>query len=226
MSSDPLAEFFSPVPIVPGWYGKIPAMGDFVSRRLPEAFVTRWDRWLAEGIAESKATLGDQWLDAFLHAPIWNFGLKPGHIDARAWFGVMMPSVDRVGRYFPLTIAAPVRLPASANQARLVQAWLGGLASAALASLAEGHTVDGLEAALAALPVPELVSPATVPSDGPWPLVGDDFTEAVSAAALDCLWQRTADLSLWWCAGGDSIRLHAGLPESHAFKFLLAAPSP
>ncbi|RUW25688.1 type VI secretion system-associated protein TagF, partial [Mesorhizobium sp. M4B.F.Ca.ET.013.02.1.1] len=34
--------------ILPGFYGKIPATGDFVSRRLTGDFVRVWDRWLAQ----------------------------------------------------------------------------------------------------------------------------------------------------------------------------------
>ena len=31
---------------VPGWFGKLPGLGDFASRRLPDTFVAAWDRWL------------------------------------------------------------------------------------------------------------------------------------------------------------------------------------
>jgi len=37
--------------ILPGFYGKMPATGDFVTRRLPGDFVRVWDRWLAQHIA-------------------------------------------------------------------------------------------------------------------------------------------------------------------------------
>ncbi|TIU04376.1 MAG: type VI secretion system-associated protein TagF, partial [Mesorhizobium sp.] len=36
--------------ILPGFYGKMPATGDFVTRRLPGDFVRAWDRWLAQHI--------------------------------------------------------------------------------------------------------------------------------------------------------------------------------
>ena len=29
--------------LIPGWYGKIPSLGDFASRRLPQSFVAAWD---------------------------------------------------------------------------------------------------------------------------------------------------------------------------------------
>ena len=33
---------------LPGFYGKMPATGDFVTRRLSGDFVRAWDRWLAQ----------------------------------------------------------------------------------------------------------------------------------------------------------------------------------
>ena len=50
--------------------------------------------------------MGDAWLPAFLEAPVWRFTLPPGMCGARAVLGLMLPSVDRAGRYFPLTFAA------------------------------------------------------------------------------------------------------------------------
>ena len=89
----------------PGFYGKLPELGDFVQRRLPTAFVQPWDQWLRESLASSRAQLGEQWLEVYLVSPLWRFVLMPNVAGQLAWAGVLMPSVDRVGRYFPLTIA-------------------------------------------------------------------------------------------------------------------------
>ena len=90
-----------------GFYGKLPARGDFVSRRLPRSFVEPWDAWLQQGFASSRDHLGDGWLEAYLTSPIWRFVLAPGVCGPAGVAGVVMPSVDSVGRYFPLTIAQP-----------------------------------------------------------------------------------------------------------------------
>ena len=42
-----------------GIYGKIPAHGDFVSRRLNNDFIRYWDEWLQRGIATSQEQLGE-----------------------------------------------------------------------------------------------------------------------------------------------------------------------
>jgi type VI secretion system protein ImpM len=88
-----------------GFYGKLPIIGDFVSRRLPEAFITPWDNWLQSAIAASRETLGESWLNNYLTSPIWRFLLSPGVCGNKAVAGIIMPSVDKVGRYYPLTVA-------------------------------------------------------------------------------------------------------------------------
>ncbi len=62
-----------PGPPGPGFYGKLCAMGDFVSRRLPPSFVGPWDAWLQAMLTESRRHLGKDWLPAYMTAPIWRF---------------------------------------------------------------------------------------------------------------------------------------------------------
>lgn len=90
----------------PGWFGKLPMLGDFAQRRLPPLFVEKVDAWLSQGMAASREALGEAWLETYLGAPLWCFAWSPEVIDESWWFGVMMPSVDAVGRYFPLVVAA------------------------------------------------------------------------------------------------------------------------
>ena len=99
-----------PMALAAGWYGKIPALGDFASRRLSTEFISTWDSWLQHSMAASRATLGERWLDIYLTSPIWRFALMPETVDASAWAGLLMPSVDKVGRHFPLTFALELAL--------------------------------------------------------------------------------------------------------------------
>jgi type VI secretion system protein ImpM len=92
--------------IVSGLYGKLPARGDFVRVGLPRDFTDPWDDWLQLVIAGSQSMMGDDWLPAYLESPVWRFALPPGMCGTRAAFGLMLPSVDKAGRYFPLTFAA------------------------------------------------------------------------------------------------------------------------
>uniref|UniRef100_UPI0013C2CB68 type VI secretion system-associated protein TagF n=1 Tax=Pseudomonas viridiflava TaxID=33069 RepID=UPI0013C2CB68 len=54
------------------------------------------------------------WLDAYLVSPLWRFAVPANLLGSQPVAGVMMPSIDRVGRYFPLTIAC--LLPADAAE--------------------------------------------------------------------------------------------------------------
>lgn len=89
-----------------GYFGKVSTLGDFVSRGLPDALVAAWDAWLQQCIHASRQQLGDKWLDRYLTSPVWRFAIAPGILGPEGLGGVMMPSVDRVGRYFPLMIGA------------------------------------------------------------------------------------------------------------------------
>lgn len=91
-----------------GFFGKIPLTGDFIHRRMTSVFMNRWDEWLKVNILHSQKKLGDRWLPIYSQSPMWRFCIAPGVIDNKAYLGVMIPSVDSVGRYFPLTVAQPV----------------------------------------------------------------------------------------------------------------------
>jgi type VI secretion system protein ImpM len=130
---------------LPGWYGKLPGMGDFAHRRLPESFRSVWDAWLQRGLARLRERHAD-WTDRYLEAPIWCFALGPRVVGERAWIGVLMPSVDGVGRYFPFTLA--VELDASAGASLQGESLGVALRWWGLATLA---ALEGLEGDLDAL---------------------------------------------------------------------------
>ena len=134
--------------VLPGWYGKLPSLGDFASRRLPPLFVEPWDSWLANGLAFWRQ--GDEaWLEAFLAAPTWRFALGAGVPFAQSpgYAGVLMPSVDRVGRYFPLTVVRPRGL----REAQAPAAWLQTLEGLAVAALNDDWNAERFDAELGGL---------------------------------------------------------------------------
>jgi len=96
-----------------GIFGKLPLHGDFIYRNLPSDCMTSWDEWLQRYIAGSREQLSNEWLDTYLTSPIWRFAMSEGVLDESAWMGMMVPSVDRVGRYFPISILS--RIPAQVN---------------------------------------------------------------------------------------------------------------
>lgn len=87
-----------------GLYGKLPTHGDFLRRRVADDFVAEWDAWLQQCIVASRAVLGEQWLETYLTSPVWRFAFGPHVCGALPVAGLLVPSVDRVGRNFPLTL--------------------------------------------------------------------------------------------------------------------------
>lgn len=95
-----------------GLFGKLPWEGDFIQRGLPARFARPWDEWLSQAMAASRDVLGAGWSNAYLLSPPWHFVVEPGILGPSGWAGVLASSVDRVRRFYPLTLA--LELPAGA----------------------------------------------------------------------------------------------------------------
>ena len=217
-----------PVAVIPGWYGKLASLGDFASRRLPAEFVTVWDGWLQHVLQGVQDAIGPAWLQSYLTAPIWRFAILPGLVGPSAWAGIIMPSVDRVGRYFPLTVAA--ELASAGALAHAVfggTAWFAGLEEAALGMLATERGPDDLDASLARLPLPAPHVDAADESVGSMqPLPSIDAFEATARARALTAWSTHGRWrALWWTRGrvdGDpQMVLSAALPSVKEFAQLL-----
>ena len=100
-----------PNDILPGFYGKLPSLGDFVSRRLPSDFILPWDRWLQEALYASKEELGSHFRNCYRNSPIWRFVLGSDCCGGNSAAGIMVPSLDKVGRHYPLVIAVVAKVP-------------------------------------------------------------------------------------------------------------------
>jgi type VI secretion system protein ImpM len=130
---------------IPGFYGKIPATGDFVTRGLPGEFTRRLDDWLARHLAP--LIIANAWPD---HVAIC-FLMGPGVLGPAA--GVVVPSMDRAGRQFPLAIS--VLLPFVATSlASSANEWFEQAIEAAVAARGGQLNADDLAAELIALPFP------------------------------------------------------------------------
>ncbi len=148
-----------------GFYGKLPARGDFVRAGLPRDFTDRWDDWLQSVIAGSRAQMGDSWLPAFLEAPVWRFALPSGMCGARAALGLMLPSVDKAGRYFPLAFAALSEHDIDAAESGPGNAWLDQCEAAGRAALEQDTPPQEISEMLGSPDLPEVV---TRTAEGVW----------------------------------------------------------
>jgi type VI secretion system protein ImpM len=217
----------------PGWYGKMPSLGDFASRRVPDEFVRPWDSWLQEMLQASRDMVGEVWLDHYLVMPIWRFVLLPGLLGPSGWAGLLMPSVDRVGRHFPLTLA--VSLASVQEMADLVFGegdWYTHLENIALSALDPIRSPEEFDGAVAAC---VLTTPCVGEVDGKTganrrrlPSV-DDFGMVAAGEALGAWARQSGWGSLWWTRGGVDghswMMEAAALPTPAEFAWLLAEQS-
>src|SRR5204863_3049939 len=143
-----------------GLYGKLPMKRDFISVAVPSAFLDLWEPWLQGGITASRLALGPQWQNIFLRAPIWRFWLGSRLCGLPA-MGSVMPSVDAVGRFFPLTAFAcgeagsTFPLPERDRQ----EAWFSGIEALLLGALDEGSVYEDFLEALDKHPAPQAATP-------------------------------------------------------------------
>lgn len=224
-----------------GFYGKLPSHGDFVCRSVGSAFIDRWDAWLQASVAQSHTDLGGSWLDLFLTSPVWRFALEGGVVGANAFAGILMPSVDRVGRYFPLTIVFELRGRVHPQIIAIAATgwfdWVEAVARRALEQ--EILDLDGLLAELRAseqmlngerlAAEPLALAGAHFPHSGAlWRFAAD--TEAdiglFQARLLAGLTGNTiAPLALWWSAGSDrvppTVLMTRGLPPAATYQDFL-----
>jgi type VI secretion system protein ImpM len=230
----------TPLPLVdardaPGWYGKLASLGDFAHRRLPPQWLNACEAWLPGAMRGAREHLGERWLDTYLTAPVLRFGWAPGVVDAQWWFGLLMPSCDSVGRYYPLLIAQPRAHP---PQDRIaldhLERWYEHLAQAAMHTLNEaGGSIETLEAALQDAPSwptpgrgPALDSRADVRGEQHRLARSAPLAHWMHALAAQQLAARLAGCSAWWRVpaldAGASLDVVKGLPDGAAFAALLA----
>ncbi|OUS04757.1 type VI secretion-associated protein [Gammaproteobacteria bacterium 42_54_T18] len=220
--------------VKPGLYGKLPAHGDFLSRNLSPEFVQGWDDWLQRSVASSQEQLGGGWLDLYLTSPLWRFVISAGVVDDQVWAGVMMPSVDKVGRYFPLTLAMPYGKNASPVELMTHgEEWFHELESIALSGLGETGSVETVNQLLETVAPLELsgITTKAIALDFSRPIaLNMEKTEQNPDLSypflLDCfLQQRLPSYSLWWSTGSEcvapSFLVSGHLPPAQMFVAML-----
>ena len=220
-----------------GFFGKLPSHGDFLERRVAGAFREVWDAWLQSSLTASREALGARWLDCYLTSPLWRFFLSDGVADAASYLGLLLPSVDRVGRYFPLTVVAelPVGL-APLHVAHGAAGWFAELEELCTAVLQDSRAeLEDFDEALRSSGA-RLAGVDAIPG-GPafpgsatqwhWPMGGvDDLSAALARPLMSAAQTALRPLTLWWTAGSALVQpcvlLTRSLPRPASFASLLA----
>ena len=197
----------------PGVFGKVPQLGDFIRWRMPAYFADPWDAWLQQGLYQLQASHSKHWLQYFLNCPIWHFVLSANVVGTSPWCGAMMPSVDAVGRYYPITIAC--RLPLTTNPLSLAscaQVWFQKVEHHLLQLLDDdfsdlSHWDQQLITELNPIPnASKQFQPQHTAFGEAWQLgLCEGLNAALWPEVLDALLlQRLGNYSLWWAQATES----------------------
>ncbi|MCP4043435.1 MAG: type VI secretion system-associated protein TagF, partial [Gammaproteobacteria bacterium] len=182
--------------------------------------------------------LGKHWLDLYLSSPIWRFALAAGVCGPEARTGVLMPSMDKVGRYFPLTIS--VGLPSGSGPFQIAQGakeWHRQAEEVALSALAGNTALEDFDMAVKGLgtvnPVKDFMDchrqGRTRTQWYRWrvPLRAEDLlANHIPAAIRDKAVGEFRSCSLWWTGGSETISpsllICEGLPPAKGYVAMLA----
>jgi type VI secretion system protein ImpM len=165
--------------VTAGFWGKLPARGDFVRAGLPASFVEPLDAWAQNMIVTTRLELGSAWVSAWLEAPTWRFALPPGACGPDAALGVWIASADRVGRHFPLVLAKVGRGMPLAELAAHEPGFFAVAEQAGLDAIAKDLACEDLATRLTEVNSREAAAPLEVPSGGAvWWTVATDLRPA------------------------------------------------
>jgi type VI secretion system protein ImpM len=171
----------------PGFFGKIPSRGDFISRRLAATLAGSWDNWLGMLTLSAKEAAAEDWPEVWLTAPLWQFVLGADLAPEAGAAGVIIASVDRVGRMFPFSIIGPaIGIPNDS--------WFDTAEELILSALDDAFDPNILDAALTQLGPPP-AGAAIAPNQSLWRCRGSDRVDPTNAL-LDGLPSRQAAASM------------------------------
>ncbi|MEW6340670.1 MAG: type VI secretion system-associated protein TagF [Paraburkholderia sp.] len=213
-----------------GFYGKLPGAGDFVQRQLPSVFVDIWDRHFQRAVETGRRELGAHWSTAWTQGEAWRFVLSPSVCGPSGWCGLIGPATDRLGRGFPMVLAAPC--PGDAGAVLGHGAWFDSLERVYLSARNEGASVEHFAAQVASLARP----PADA-TDLAWVWQGLDWEgeewqlalpdDEAAGMVLAEAWReasvRRGEWCLWWTRGAARMLATRGLPRSYR-SLLIALP--
>jgi type VI secretion system protein ImpM len=214
-------------------FGKLGAKRDFIALATPRRFLETWEPWVQACMSASRHQLGGEWQNAFLTAPVWRFWLG-ADISGATVIGAIMPSVDGVGRYYPLTLLA-VADPAHSFPPPDLNAqdqWFAAAEEFLLSTLDQARSFDDISTDLDAMPVP--LMEATIGGSKEVLVIGDTMVGIITAGKTfqDSLLmlrqsnhESSAAATFWWTEGGGNFPPMAlcsrGMPDPFRYSSML-----
>jgi type VI secretion system protein ImpM len=220
------------------WYGKLPSAADFVGRRMPHAIETAWDHWVRSGMDQLRHEAGASWQAQFLNGPTWFF-MYPTQIQGVLAAGAIAPSMDRVGRHYPITVMA-FSAPQTSRftDDTQVSRFFSSMRSAVLDARRIPLQIEQMDERVAHLCSP--FEPRVPPDDLIVGILGDLESASVEGSAhshSDCLpgldWRHLfsagSETSIWWVSPSAQFRhelvVHHGPLHRPLFARLFKGPA-
>ncbi len=220
-----------------GWFGKLPAVGDYAGRGLPVALREAVYAWFADGMARLVERHGDQWQATYQLSPVWHFAMNPGVWDARALTGCVAPSIDRVGRCSPLAAMRSIEPELIAAHLPPLSDWSCKVEALLRRTIAEGMAVESVQVELdAALRAEGPLHASAGHACNEPHSTGDILAELGIGDGGSPYWFSWPDLpdrfaersgrSFWWAEPSPAQPprqvIHNGAPDAELFELLTA----
>jgi type VI secretion system protein ImpM len=191
-----------------GVFGKLPQKRDFIALNLPRMVLEPFETWLQSAVAASRSELGAAWQELYLVSPIWRFWIG-GEIFGVTCAGALIPSVDKVGRFFPLAIIYCADKDAGivAPPFDPLDAWYAAIEERLLTVLQDNAQIE-VDRLTEGLAVPEsaVEPPAPQPAKERrgliWQSAGTGSADLLSALIQADYWATAPARSFWWTNGG------------------------
>lgn len=224
-----------------GFFGKLPSYGDFIQRNVSPALIKAMDLWIIQSIQAARGQLKQHWQQQYFTSPIWRFVISDGLLSEHAITGIMMPSVDKSGRCYPLVLICETNLTVNLfTLARKTDAMhqaaeefflsllrqskpdldeTNNILSHFYLSAKESMSVSPeLEQVSSTLEICSMINPSVF-----------DVTSCTETLLEHVLTTQRVKPTLWWTAGGVEIsarqRYFNGMPPADCFNSFLIKPS-
>lgn len=182
-------------------FGKLPTEGDFIRAGADQQLLDFLDSWLTAAWSDFVLSADAGWEARYRVSPLWWFAAPEG---GQIVCGVISPSLDSVGRLFPIVVATRIGESDSATAMRVASPWLTMVQAALLSALeppgkpvnevlvaaAAGYVETGQEQTVRLAGRAGLQSFVAVERSNGWP--ADQAGPAVAFGTRWSLWQAAS----------------------------------